>query len=309
MNFINKRISFYIRPEYIFRPKQLIWHIKQKLRPKPNEFESVNLPWGAPIRIRPFDFIGIHIWWYGVYDLCVSEAIWRLLDPGDYAVDVGANIGYTASIMATKVGADGQVLCFEPHPEIYEELSLNINNWQKLDIGIITAKNIALGDHAGKAVLNIPECFNTNRGLASITYNLESVDNKEIYDVQVEKLDELFKNNEFKISLLKIDVEGHEFQVLKGATNLLRNQQIRDILFEEFADYPSPVTDFLEEHGYSLFYLGKNFSGLDVGDIKTQKTGYHAHNEDPPSFLATIFPERAILKLKQNKGWSILMPN
>lgn len=89
MNFINKRISFYIRPEFIFRPKQLIWHIKQKLRPKPNEFESVNLPCGAPIRIRPFDFIGIHIWWYGVYDLCVSEAIWRLLDPGVYLYKTG----------------------------------------------------------------------------------------------------------------------------------------------------------------------------------------------------------------------------
>ena len=61
------------------------------------------------MRIRPADDVGRAIWRLGVYDLPVTELIWRLLDPGDSAFDVGANLVYMTGVMAARVGAQGQV--------------------------------------------------------------------------------------------------------------------------------------------------------------------------------------------------------
>ena len=74
------------------------------------------MPWGLQMQIRPNDYIGSCIWGRGIYDLGVSEAIWRLLDKDDLAIDVGANIGHMTGIMARRVGPKGAVIAFEPHP-------------------------------------------------------------------------------------------------------------------------------------------------------------------------------------------------
>src|ERR687886_1998553 len=99
------------KPEYFFRPTQLIQRLRQHLIHKTpsGEFEKIRLPWGVDIRVRPTETIGSSICRLGVYDLTVSEVIWRLLEPGEQAVDVGANIGYMTSLMAARVGKTGNV--------------------------------------------------------------------------------------------------------------------------------------------------------------------------------------------------------
>lgn len=103
------------------------------------------------------------------------------------------------------------------------------------------------------------------------------------------------------IGLLKIDVEGHELAVLEGGMGLFQRKQIRDIVFEEHDLYPTPVTTFLEEHGYTLFRLTKQFRGLGVTPIreKVEDSSY-----EPPSYLATVEPSRATQML-QTKGWAV----
>ena len=59
-------------------------------------------------------------------DLAVSEALWRLLDPGALALDVGANIGFMTNLMAWRSGPCGRVLAFEPHPEVFRSLAENV---------------------------------------------------------------------------------------------------------------------------------------------------------------------------------------
>ncbi len=125
-------LSDYLRPEYLFRPSQIWQRVQQKLHPQVGDFDQVTLPWGLPLRVRSFDFIGLHIRWFGVFDLCVSEVIWRLLDPGDTAIDVGANLGYITSLMAARTGKTGNVLAIEPHPELYQELLTNLHDWQQM---------------------------------------------------------------------------------------------------------------------------------------------------------------------------------
>lgn len=87
------------KPEYLYRPRQALQRIAQTLRPQPKTFQAV-LPWGLRMWVRPSEDLGSALWRFGIYDLPLSETIWRLLDPGETAIDVGANIGYVTGLMA-----------------------------------------------------------------------------------------------------------------------------------------------------------------------------------------------------------------
>ena len=119
------------KPEYIVRPQQMMKRVLSSVLPKPRTVE-VMLPWGLRILVRPAEDIGAAIWRLGVYYLPLSEVIWRLLDPGEVAVDCGANVGYVTSLMAARVGPKGRVLSFEPHPKIFAELAANTHRLAEL---------------------------------------------------------------------------------------------------------------------------------------------------------------------------------
>jgi hypothetical protein len=104
-----------------------------------------------------------------------------------------------------------------------------------------------------------------------------------------------------EVGVVKIDVEGHELDVLRGASGLLEEQRLRDILFEEFEPYPSPVTRFLEPLGYSVFKLVQGLLGLTVTSA-TKEPG--SRSWYPPSYLATTQPDRALARLHK-KGWAV----
>lgn len=87
MNFIGM-----VKPEYIFRPKQVFRRLFDHHYYREREYCEEGLPWGLKIRIRPNEEHGKILQTLGVIDLAVSEVIYRLADAGDLAVDVGANI-------------------------------------------------------------------------------------------------------------------------------------------------------------------------------------------------------------------------
>src|SRR5579871_5650959 len=116
------------RPEYVFRPRQVLHRFRRILKP-PQATELVELPWGAPVSVRPTENVGNAIFYYGIFDLVVPEAIYRLADEGEWAMEVGANIGQNCSLMAYRTGRRGHVIAFEPHPEIFRELKDNFALW------------------------------------------------------------------------------------------------------------------------------------------------------------------------------------
>jgi hypothetical protein len=116
------------------------------------------LPWGIKIRIFSGEAIGHAIWTTGLYDLSVTEMLWRLIDPGDIAIDVGANIGYMSSVMMQRVGPAGKVLSFEPHPELYQRLADNVKLWKEFFPKThIQVEELALSDYSGGGFLIFPE--------------------------------------------------------------------------------------------------------------------------------------------------------
>lgn len=303
------KLSGMLKPEYFYQPRLALRRLLQLRPPSTAEFVDEKLPCGMHIRVRPLEEHGRILSTLGVIDLALTETLWRLAEPGELVVDIGANIGYMTAVLAARVGSvpGGSVQAFEAHPEIFQELKYNAEQWQsqlpntKLDI-----QHIAISDQRGTVTLGIPDAFSTNRGLASVvtsddsSYQPESTRSKTVI-VESVPLDELFPAPD-QIGVLKLDVEGHELHILKGAGNLLKQQRIRDCVFEEHGEYPTGVTKCFEEMGYSVFRIERQFFGpvLLASDSIVVRTQWQ-----PTSFLATQQPDRAVSRL-QERGWKVL---
>lgn len=303
------RLMCYLnKPEYLFRPLQILERIAYCSKYCSMDFVETRLPWGLMLRVHPHEAIGSSILKLGLYDLTVSETIWRLLEPGGCALDVGANIGHMSSIMAVKVGEGGTVHSFEPHPQVYQELDYNVQKWsEERGVCRLQAHNCGLSDVNGEGIIEMPESFDGNRGTAFVV-NADVVNSQHgVRDpIQLQRLDDFWAANgdRKKIDLMKIDVEGHELSVLKGAAGLIELGLIRDIVFEENRPYPTDVTDFLAERGYDVFLLEKGLWGPLVS-LSVQGRPSRIPWE-PPTFLATKDPQRAMRLLKKS-GWEILV--
>ena len=82
------------KPEYILRPHQIARRLWVEALPKKSQFTKVWLPWGYPMMVNPAESIGWAIYSRGIYEMPLTEALWRLAQSGDIVVDGGANIGY-----------------------------------------------------------------------------------------------------------------------------------------------------------------------------------------------------------------------
>jgi FkbM family methyltransferase len=277
-----KLIERIIKPEYLYQPRQALRRICQTFQPQP-ETVNVPLPWKLGMTVRPSEDLGRALWRLGVYDLPLSEAIWRLIDRGETAIDVGANIGYATGLMASRSGAQGTVFAFEPHPKLFNELVSNVSNWRNNAISEIRAFELALSSKSGRAFLCEGTNFEKNRGTAKITQTPTSV------AIHTARLDDVCGLH--PVGLLKVDVEGHEFGVMEGGRRLLQARAIRDVVFEEHSrSFTSAVANLLAGLGYAIFALTRSVNGpLLVPDGKRYKT---AASYLPPNFLATCDPKR-----------------
>lgn len=298
---LNRTIKLLKKPEYLFRPMQILRRLRLERNPRGRR--RVVLPWGLPLNVWADETIGSSIVKTGVHDLATTELIFRLLDPGDRAVDGGANVGFMTCAMLVRVGAEGKVYAFEAHPEVYEELLENIFAWgDRLDNSPVTAYQVALSDQEGEATLHIPVSFKGNRGLAYLGAGVRG-EEEAVASLRVPAATLAgIIGEERQIKLLKLDVEGHELAVLEGADALLRKRRITHILFEEHLPLPTAATDFLQNLGYALFKFEKGFVRPKVVPALP---GQPHRSFESPSYLATLEPAVALSRLK-GKGWRSL---
>ena len=282
-------------PPYFFQPLQVLKRLRLEYLWRSRREVVVTLPWGLPIKINPHEAIGYDIACHGLYERGVTETLWRLTEPGELAIDAGANIGYTASILGVQVGPKGRIICFEPHPQVFESLRENIETWKKdRRCGSFVLHQTALGMESGQALLHTNDWFRTNRGTAWISSKAESPPDLRVIEVPIRNLDSVLDEGE-SIGILKIDVQGSELAVLQGMTRLLERHAVRDIVFEEEAPFPAPTHEYLKSKGFSIFGLQEQFAG--VRCLRNAQPSFDPVTGPIPNYLATLDPRRAEARL------------
>lgn len=283
-----------MKPEYLFRPYQIPWKLWREYLGRREEVQKARLPWGLEIRVNTGEAIGWSLYTRTLYETAVTESLWRLTRVGDLTVDIGANIGYMTSILAVRVGAEGKVHSFEPHPSIFQELQSNATNWNSgKRCGRIFLYNAALGSQKGIGKLCIPEHFPRNQGTSYIRpRDIEF--NGQAIDVSILALDDVIPENE-SIGVVKLDVQGYELSVLKGMERLLRERRIRHLVFEEENRFPAPTHKFLSNIGYVSYGIEQRFQGIRFA--RNRQPFSHPVTGPSPNYLATIVPEAEVSSL------------
>lgn len=183
----------------------------------------------------------------GTYERGILDFINKNYNPKGLFVDVGANIGLM-SVFTASAFKNGNIIAIEAHPVTANILKRNI---EINSLSNIVIKEIALGNEVGET--QIFENWQVNRGGASLVVHDE---NSKSYPVKIEKLDNIITDT---VSIIKIDVEGLELDVLKGASNTIL--KCKPILIVEISDQrtstlsPSnEIVDFINEFGFYKLY-------------------------------------------------------
>lgn len=296
-------LSKLAKPEYWFQPTQMFRRLCRLAQPLPDR-AWVSLPWHLDIEVDPRESIGRSLWDLGVLDLPASEVLWRLTGEGETALDVGANIGVMTALLARRVGPSGEVWAFEPHPDVSARLASNAEKWRVsgVPIGSIHLQTAAASDSEGDAVLSESGEFDHNQGVARIQPGSPGRGDgpgtrERTIKVQTRTLDATLGDR--PVGVLKLDVEGHEAAVLRGASRTLAAGRIRDVVYEDHDGYPSDVSRCLESHGYRVFLIDRTFWGP---LLRSPENSRPMVDWLPPNYLATRDPMRA-RSLCDPSGW------
>ncbi len=197
------------------------------------------------------------LFFYGTYEEGTLRAMYDILKPGDTFVDIGANIGLMSLHAAHILNGDGRVLSFEPMPDTFEILTANIA-LNRFDI--VEAVHTAVGAERGTVAIHDNRAM--NRGSASLIRPARS---ESSHSVSISRLDDLLLERGIdRIHCMKIDVEGWEFEVFKGAAHTLSGPDAPVCIFECSAQHPTQggtnrdIYRFLRSiNAYRLFRLAR----------------------------------------------------
>ena len=193
--------------------------------------------------------------WAGVYEPHVRECLSVMLKPGAVYFDVGAHIGFHAVFAAHRVGPEGRVFAFEADPRVFERLARNLSRFRQAQ-----AINSAVWDRTGS--LTFERSSNKNEsgwGTVSAVRDFGTGEHVEVSSVALD--DWRLGLHLERWDAMKLDAEGSELAVLRGARSLLKRfrpsliMEINAVLLEQGGTSPSLVADFLLELEYRLFWL------------------------------------------------------
>jgi FkbM family methyltransferase len=200
------------------------------------------------------------------YEPAETAFLKATIKKGQYVIDVGANIGYYTTLLASLVGEEGRVYAFEPDPENFALLKKNIsaNGFKN-----VVAENMAISDVTKDILLY----YSSDKGDQRI---YDSSDGRESRKIKATSIDDYFKNGQ-KIDFLKMDIQGAEGLALKGMTETIQRSKsiVLNIEFWPFG---------LERSGFGTM----NF----LNDLVTTKLRfYDLNNKELSEVNRERFPE------------------
>jgi FkbM family methyltransferase len=212
---------------------------------------------GIKLRIDPtVNFHCLNVLHYSGYENVRTYE--KYLRKGDVYVDVGGNLGYMSLNAEKLVGKEGKVIALEPDPKTLPLLRLN----KQINQSDIVIVDKAASDESGTVQFHVATESGLSR-LPNAHKNLAGMELAKYHDVQMDRLDNILDGliGQRPVRFIKVDVEGHELRILRGAVNTLRNS--KPILFLEInhgALIENNVTlkdivAYLKDFGYEFFYV------------------------------------------------------
>jgi FkbM family methyltransferase len=196
------------------------------------------------------DIISDNIAFLGYYEWELSSIIKSISKNSAIMVDVGANMGYF-SLLFLANSKNSILIAYEPSPNVFLLLKNNItiNGFQNVAL----LNNYAVSNKSETLLFDNNNPNQSGWGHISVNFGIP---------VQAVSLDDEFYESNNVIDILKIDVEGFEFNVLNGAYKLLSMHRIKNIFFEinnEMLHFQSTTKDeifiYLKKNGYSYRYI------------------------------------------------------
>lgn len=207
-----------------------------------------------------------------------SRLVNWFIGPGTTAIDVGANVGGYSYLLARAVGRAGLVVAIEPIAECADIIERGAKQL-RLPVEV---KRYACSSVHGHSDLFIPQQANRlETVLASLNESKPDV-SKEVREVSLRTLDWTISQLEQErqvISFVKIDTEGHEFEVLSGASRLLEEHRPNLLIEIEQRHNKRPISDtfqMLDTAGYDCIYVGSD--GLLHSLAPTSVAPIHVNN-------------------------------
>lgn len=193
----------------------------------------------------------------------VTRMLTSLIQPGDTFVDVGANIGYYSVLGAFRAWPDGRVWTFEPQLRAYQ---LHSDNLMMNGFDVIAERHrLALSDRDGVAEMRVFEDYEATATLHEMPSDyVENTERQtgrasQTIEVPVARLDDIMRDVP-RIDVMKIDAEGHEPAIIRGAREILtRSPAIKIVM--EFVPTTTGFTEaaahlaLLRELGFSIWVI------------------------------------------------------
>lgn len=215
------------------------------------------------------EVIDSSLYYSGTFEADTEKAISGLLRPGMVALDIGANVGYHTFRIARGVAPGGRVVAVEPMSQARGRLERNMALNPSLDN--IVVSSVALSDASGTEAISFRSSF-----------RLDGHDDAVVEQVRLVTLDELVTELGLpSVDFLKIDVDGFELKLFRGANRTLSTWRPR-LVFELWpaavrrqGDDPLELIEILARHGYVV--TTENGSPVDIGEV-VDRAGEHSVN-------------------------------
>ena len=227
------------------------------------------------------------------YDDNEISLILSKLDADEIFIDVGANIGFYSVPVAQKIknsNGKGKVIAFEPHPGNYEKLKHNIELNSLSEY--IEMHMLGLSDSEALVNLVLREDFKagSKTGNASIAINDEYDQGYNTVQIKTQTLDKFMNSNEpdLKIGFVKLDIEGHEVNFLRGAQTFLKNHSPKILLEVNKPYFEASGVDACKEIGMLLpNYHFKNIASA-TSSTSTSLSKNKANKIIPSKILSEV---------------------
>lgn len=189
---------------------------------------------GSRLRVVLPELVATELYVAGLIEPGITRAMIDRLRPGDAVVDVGAQYGYHAALAARLVGETGSVHAFEPTPRTHALLVRNLAG-----LGNVVVEPIALGDGGGVVMLrdfgSRHSAVNTLQSQARVPKGERLALRPRLRAVPRCRLDDYARGRGLRPAFVKIDAEGSELSVLRGARRLL--EECAPVVSIETGDY------------------------------------------------------------------------